>query len=80
MHSAAGQAPKQEAVDRPERQATAICQRARAVDVVENPGDFRGGEIRIELEARAGRDYILDAIFLQGATLLRRTAVQTIAR
>ena len=50
---AAGQAPQQEAVDRAERQLALLGARARAGDVIEQPGDLRRGEIRIEHQAGA---------------------------
>ena len=63
---AAGQAPQQEAVDRAERQLALDGRRARAVDVIEQPGDFGGGEIRIEQQPGARGYQRLVALLSQG--------------
>ena len=52
---AAGQPPQQEAVDGAEGELAGFRRRARAVDMVEQPGDLRGREIRIEQQPGALR-------------------------
>ena len=56
VHLAAGQPPEQEAVDRAEGEPPALRRRARALDVVEQPGDLRRGEIGIEQQPGTRRD------------------------
>ena len=55
VHLAAGEVPEQERVDRAERELAGFRRRARAAHVVEQPGDFRRREIRIEQQAGAAR-------------------------
>ncbi len=49
---AAGQLPQEPAIDGAERQFPGFRFCARAGDVVENPGDFAAGKIRVDDEAR----------------------------
>ena len=56
MHPAAGQPPQQEGVDGAEGEMAVPGERARALDVVEQPGDLGGGEIGIEQQPGLGRD------------------------
>ncbi len=51
MQSAAGQMPEQEGIDRSEGELSALRAGARTCDIVEDPGDFRGGKIRIDQQA-----------------------------
>ena len=62
---AAGQPPQQEAVDGAERELALLGRGARAVDVVEQPGDFRRREIRIEQQTGARRNQRLMALLAQ---------------
>ncbi len=56
MDAAAGQTPQQKAIDRAERELAVLRRSARALDVIEHPRDFRGGEIRVEHEPGLVRD------------------------
>ncbi len=58
---AAGQPPQQERVDRAEREPTRFRRGARALDMVEQPGELGGGEIRIEQQPRRRGDHLLVA-------------------
>ena len=81
VHLAAGQPPEQEAVDRAEGELAGLGRRARAVDVVEQPGDLGGGEIGIEQQAGLRRDRRLVAVAraaLRRASAVRRSC-QTMA-
>ncbi len=76
MHGAAGQPPDQIGIDGAEREFATLGATAGVGDIVENPGDLRGGEIRIEQKAGARLDEILGAVRFQaraglgGATVL----------
>ena len=58
MHAAARQAPEQERVDGAEGELAGHRARPRALDVIDEPGDFRGRKVGVEPEpgAREGRD------------------------
>ena len=56
MHLAAGEAPQQEGVDGAEGEMAGLGERARALHVVEQPGDLGGREIGIEQQPGLGRD------------------------
>jgi hypothetical protein len=75
VHLAAGQTPQQERIDGAEGQMAGGGERASAFDVVEQPGDLGGREIRIEQQAGLGRDGGLVARFLQPAAQVRRAAI-----
>ena len=75
VHLAAGEAPDQEAVDGAEGQVPGLGERARALHVVEQPGDLGGGEVGIQQQAGLGRDGRLVPGALEGAARLRRAPV-----
>ena len=64
VHLAAGQPPQQIAIDGAEHQFAAAGAFARARHLVENPGDFRSGEIGIDNETGPGRNRRLVALAL----------------
>ena len=61
VHLAAGQPPQQKTVDGAEGELACVGSRARAVHIVEQPGDLAGGEIRIEQQPGLGGDLRLVA-------------------
>ena len=65
VHLAAGQPPQQETVDGAEGELAGLRRRARAGDVVEQPGDLAGGEIGIEQQPGLGGDLRLVAAVAQ---------------
>ena len=75
MHSAAGQPPQQEGVDGAEGEMAVLGARARALDVVEQPGDLGGGEIGIEQQPGLGRDRRLVPCLLQRPAHVGRASV-----
>ena len=75
VHPAAGEAPEQEGVDGAEGELAGLGQRARALDVVEQPGDLGGREIGIEQQPGLGRDHRLVARLLQRAADVGRAPV-----
>src|SRR5262249_61881176 len=67
VHSAAGEPLQQERIDCPKGQLAGLCGFARAFDVVEQPRDLRGGEIRIEQEPGAICDqWLVAGLSLRG--------------
>ena len=76
MHPAAGQPPDQEAVDGAETQLARGSAVPRAFDLVEDPGQFRGGEIGVQQKAGLFRHHGFGAGILHhradvgGATVL----------
>ena len=75
MHVPAGEPPEQEAVDRAEREFSALGARARAVDVFEDPREFRAGEIGIEQETRALANELFRAVAGKARAVFRRAPV-----
>ena len=66
----AGQAPQQEAIHGAEGQLAALRPGARAIHVVENPGDLGGGEIRIQEQSRLAGNQILVTVRPQRVAVL----------
>ena len=64
---AAGEPPDQEGVDGAEGEMAGLGERARALHVVEQPGDLGGREIGVEQQAGLGRDHRLVPGALQRA-------------
>jgi hypothetical protein len=56
VNPAAGKPPQQKRVDRPERQPAGCGGVARAENVVQQPGDFGRGKIRVEDQSGCGGD------------------------
>ncbi len=54
VHLAAGQPPEQETVDGAESEPAGLGELARALHMLEQPGDLAGGEIRVEQQAGLG--------------------------
>ncbi len=75
MDLAAGQPPQQEAVDRAEGEPPLPGRGARAGDVIEQPGDLGGGEIRIEQQPGLVADGRRFARRPQRGAVLRGAAV-----
>ena len=75
MDPAAGEAPEQEAVDRAEGQLAGLRTRAHAVDIVEDPGDLRAREVRVESQAGLGANRCLKAVGLQRLAIVCRAPV-----
>mmetsp|Transcript_3019 Transcript_3019/g.5127 ORF Transcript_3019/g.5127 Transcript_3019/m.5127 type:complete len:282 (-) Transcript_3019:297-1142(-) len=75
MAFAFGQTPDQEAVDRPEGQFSGLRTGAGAVDVVENPRQFRAAEVGVEQQARLVAHHVLVTRRFQLGADLGRAAV-----
>ncbi len=75
MHFAAGQAPQQKAVDRAECQLPGFRPAACTRHIIENPGQFAGGEIRIQQQATATAGHFLQPLRLQSSYPVRRATV-----
>ena len=75
VNSAARQPPEEEAVDRAERQVAPFGLGARIRDIVENPGQLRGGEIGIEQQAGLRPDLLFRPFGLERSAKLRRPAI-----
>jgi hypothetical protein len=75
MHLAAGQPPQQEAVDRAEGEFAFLGPRARAVDMIEDPGELGAREIGIEQQPGLRAHHRLGAVGLQllAASAVRRS-------
>ncbi len=75
MHAAARQAPQQEAIDGAEGQLAPLGTSASAGNMVEQPSDFRAGEIRIEQQPGALPHQLLGAVSFQPGANLRGAPV-----
>ena len=75
VHFAAGEPPQQETVDGAEGEPAGLRLRARAVHVIEQPGDLAGGKIRIEQQPGLGGDLRLMAGAAQRIAKIRGAAV-----
>ena len=75
MHPAAGQPPQQIAIHRAEHQFASIGARARAGHVIEDPGYFGSGKIRIDDQAGFGGNRRLVAFGLQARADIRGAAI-----
>jgi uncharacterized damage-inducible protein DinB len=52
MHAIAGEMPEKPGIDGPERQLASARARSRARDMIQEPGDLRAAEIRVDYKAR----------------------------
>ena len=75
MHPAAGQPPDQKAVDGAETQLARGRAVARALDLVQDPGEFRGGEIGVQQQAGLFRHHGFTAGILHHRTDVGRAPV-----
>src|SRR6478609_8760371 len=75
MRCAAGDAPQKEAVDGPARQFATFGARAGSRHVVEDPGNLRGGKIRIEEKTGPRLDHRLGAFSGELCAFVGRSAV-----
>ena len=65
MDPAPGQPPQQKRVDGAKGQLAGLRAGTCASDIVEDPGDFGAGKIRIQQQPGFGGDHVLVAIFLE---------------
>ena len=75
VRPAAGQSPDKEAVDRAKREIALLGQRARVLDIVEQPRDLRRGKIGIEQKPRPFRDKAFEALRLELGAMRRGAAI-----
>ena len=75
VQAAVGELPEQPRVDRAERELAGLGARARAVDVVENPGELRAREVRVEHQTGALAEQRLGALRSQAIADVRRAPI-----
>src|SRR6266852_9255490 len=75
MHRVIRQLPDEPRVHRAERERAGVGAGARAGDIVEDPADLAGGEIRVDEQAGLGLDRFSGALRLQALAIIGGPAI-----
>src|SRR5581483_10084269 len=75
VHATASEPSQQETIDGAEGELACLCGAAGAIDMLEEPGDLAGREIRVEHEPGFGGDAGLKAALAQCCAEIRGAAV-----